>query len=91
MFKVYWTNAAGEPNSEDVTTLNDALASTERLRKSGNRFVTMVSENPEHVGKPGVATVSDGKTPDGSDYTWSKQHRAGKSRKTDALITNQDY
>jgi hypothetical protein len=44
-------------------------------------FVTMVSEDPNHVGKPGVDSVVDGKTPDGVAYTWNKASRIGQTKR----------
>lgn len=54
-----------------------ALSKAENLRKSGYKHVTISSELGDCVGKPGVSSVEDGKTPDGLDYEWSKQHRGG--------------
>ena len=47
----------------------------------GMTFVTMVSENPDSVGRPGVDSVVDGKTPDGVAYTWNKASRIGRVKK----------
>lgn len=83
MFKVYWTNRdTQEPYSEDFDTLVKAIQACEQLRKSGRTFVTMVSENPDQVGKPGAAGVVDGKLPDGSDYHWTKNDRVGAAFKS---------
>lgn len=73
MFKVYWTDLLGEPRSEEFNELSQALAHSKYLRDINRTFVTMVSENPNSVGKPGVDSVVDGKTPDGHDYTWMKR------------------
>lgn len=54
------------------------------LRDAGNRFVVSASEMAGSIGKPGVDSVKDGKTPDGVDYDWSKAHRAGATKKSDA-------
>lgn len=81
MFKIYWTDHDGAPNSFDEEDINVALRMTEEMRNAGMTFVTMVSENPNSIGKPGVAAVENGKTPDGQDYTWSKAGRAGKVRR----------
>ena len=54
-----------------------ALKFVEDKRREGMSFVTMVADNPGHVGKPGVAAIENGKTPDGLDYDWSKAGRAG--------------
>jgi len=63
MFKIYWTDNSGQPQKQDETSLQVALR--------------LVEDNPNHVGKPGVAAVENGKTPDGHDYDWSKATRAG--------------
>lgn len=81
IFKVYWTDPSGKPNSQDESDLSVALALAEAKRREGMSFVTMVSENPDHVGKPGVAAVENGKTPDGHVYDWSKAGRAGAIRR----------
>lgn len=73
MFKIYWTtedDAVGHLECEDLA---ESLNHTQRLRNSGNRFVSMVSENPNQVGKSGVAAVIDGKLPNGDDYTYTKR------------------
>lgn len=74
MYKIYYT----DPNTNkayawDERTLEGALDITEIFRNRGMRFVTMVSENPDQVGKSGVDAVVDGKLPDGLDYTWKKR------------------
>lgn len=67
MFKVYWTNPHNnESYSADFVALVDALKECEKLRECGRSFVTMVSENPDSVGRPGVADV-------GPDYDWKKR------------------
>ena len=72
MFKVYWTYG-DETYSTDFDSMTDALAECERLRKHGRRFVTMVSENIDQIGKMGVDTVVDGLCPDGIAYSWTKR------------------
>lgn len=69
MYCIYWTDGI-DPRSTTVFELTEALQISESKRKSGHRFVTMVSENPNQVGGSGVDSVVDGKLPDGSDYTW---------------------
>jgi hypothetical protein len=59
----------GFPSDE----MGAALKWMENLRKDGMRHVTMSSENPNSVGKPGVDSIVDGKTPDGHAYTWMKR------------------
>ena len=90
MFKIYWTDHDDQPHGHETTNLVQALQITKEKRDAGCTFVTMVSENPQHVGRPGVDAVVDGKTPDGQDYDWSKAGRAGKPRKGDRIITNKE-
>ena len=73
MFKVYWTDFTNAPQGIYTNTLQGALRISEEKRREGFTFVTMVSEDPNSVGKPGVDSVIDGKTPDGEDYTWMKR------------------
>ena len=40
------------------------------MRECLMSFVTMVSEDPNSVGKPGVDSVIDGVLPDGNIYEW---------------------
>jgi hypothetical protein len=72
MFKVYWSYAK-EAYSRDFDSMTDALAECESLRKHGRRFVTMVSEDLGNIGKPGVDSVVNGRTPDGVEYSWTKR------------------
>nr|WP_315847582.1 hypothetical protein [uncultured Rhodoferax sp.] len=90
MFKIYWTDETGHAHGLEAEAIVQALQITKQKRDAGYAFVTMVSENPQNAGKPGVDTVADGKTPDGQDYDWSKAGRAGRPRKTDRIITNKD-
>lgn len=73
MFKVYWTGSHRQPCSEDFADLGQALTHAQKMRECLMSFVTMVSEDPNSVGKPGVDAVVDGKTPDGEAYTWMKR------------------
>lgn len=83
MFRVYYTDPlTGWARGHDVTTINDALRVAEDFRRLGMIFVTMVSENPNSVGRPGVDSVVDGKTPDGVPYTWNKAGRIGRTKRT---------
>ena len=88
MFKIYWTDENQQAQGEETA---DLVQITKDKRDAGYHFVTMVSENTQHVGKPGVDTIVDGKTPDGQDYDWSKAGRAGKPRKNDKIVTNKDH
>lgn len=65
MYCVYW-DGEHECRSKVVTDLKEALTLAEEKRKAGFRFVTMVSENPNSVGKPGVDVT-------GPDYNWTKR------------------
>ena len=91
MFKIYWTSADNEACSQNETLLTRALDIVKEKRNAGYSFVTMVAEDPNHVGKPGVDAVVDGKTPDGQAYEWSKAGRAGAPRRHDKLVTNKDH
>lgn len=73
MFRVYWTDSAGAAQASDATELSTVLKQTEDLRKAGNRFVTMVSEDPNSVGLPGVDEITAGILPDGAEYSWRKR------------------
>ena len=82
MFKIYYTDPVTNwSHAHDADTLSEALQYTEGFRKLGMTFVTMVSENPNSVGKPGVDSVVDGKTPDGVAYTWNKASRIGQTQR----------
>jgi hypothetical protein len=91
MFKIYWTTSDHQACSQNEALLANALALVKEKRNAGHSFVTMVAEDPNQVGKPGVDAVENGKTPDGQDYDWSKAGRAGKPRKNDKLVTKKDH
>lgn len=73
MFKVYWTDRDGVSTGEVFDDMIVALNLTQRLRNEGFRFISMVTENVDQVGRMGVDAVIDGKLPDGSEYTWKKR------------------
>ncbi|CAB4138235.1 hypothetical protein UFOVP328_428 [uncultured Caudovirales phage] len=74
MYKVYFTNEHGDARSYNEETLVDALATAEGLRRNTRySFVTMVSEDPNSVGRPGVDEIKNGVLPDGHDYEWKKR------------------
>ena len=76
MFKVYYTDPkTNRAYNWDCTGLIDALSITERFRREGMTFVTMVSEDPNRVGKDGVDAVVEGVLPNGDAYTWKKRRR----------------
>ena len=91
MFKIYWTDAESKACSQDEELLTKALEVVKEKRDAGHSFVTMVAEDPRHVGKPGVDAVVNGKTPDGQDYEWSKTGRAGRPRRNDQIIATKDH
>ena len=91
MFKIYWTAANHEACSQDEALLTNALELVKEKRNAGYSFVTMVAEDLNQVGKPGVDAIVNGKTPDGQAYEWSKAGRAGTPRKNDKLVTRKDY
>ena len=91
MFKIYWTAANNEACSQNEALLTKALELVKEKRNAGYSFVTMVAEDPNQVGKPGVDAVVNGKTPDGEDYEWSKAGRAGTPRRSDKIVTRKDY
>jgi hypothetical protein len=79
MYVVYWLEAGLENESRacferfDADALGAALSFAESLRKrqaSGEAigFVSLCSENPHSVGKPGVADPPAG-------YDWKKRRR----------------
>ena len=77
MYKIYYTDDMDRDRSYKADKLEDALKIAEGLRRNEwNSFVIMVSENPDVVGKPGVDSVTDGKLPDGSNYTWMKRRNS---------------
>lgn len=91
---VYWiTKPSGEgmfPGFSEpkcrtfkATELVAALAFCQDQRTAGMRHVSLSSENADSVGEPGVNSIVDGKTPDGHDYEWSKQHRGAGPRKAE--------
>ena len=90
MFKIYWTDANHEACSENEERLTNALELVKEKRNAGSSFVTLVAEDPNQVGKPGVDAVVNGHTPDGHVYEWSKAGRAGKPRKHDKIVVIKD-
>jgi hypothetical protein len=70
MYRVYWTDFTNTPQGIYTNTLTGALKVAEEKRKEGFTFVTMVSEDPNSVGKPGVDSIIDGVLPDGNIYEW---------------------
>ena len=83
---VFWIDNTFEPSQPKVETflsseLGPALKFAEDQRKIGFPHVTISTELEDNIGKPGVNSVEDGKTPDGHDYEWSKKQRGDGPRK----------
>ncbi|RYF08447.1 MAG: hypothetical protein EOO31_02535 [Comamonadaceae bacterium] len=74
---VYWLQEPGVPAMQafESQQLMAALKFFEDRRKEGKRHVSVSSELPESVGKPGVNSVQDRQLPDGLAYEWTKTHR----------------
>ncbi len=66
----------------------ELLASLEFFRETQKRpsvsHVVSCAEMAAMVGKRGVESVVNGKTPDGKDYDWSKSTRAGRFKEADS-------
>lgn len=73
MYQVFCLTPQEEAEAYKCHTLIEALNQAKVLRECGCRYVAVVSENPNNVGKMGVDHVADGKLPDGTDYTWKKR------------------
>ena len=54
MYKVYWTNETNNACSAEIPQLQQTLVYVDLLRKQGMRYVTMVSDYADMVGKPGA-------------------------------------
>ncbi len=72
MYKVIFNNVAVE-----FDNLNSAMEHAKLIDK----FVSIKGGEFEIVGRFGVDTVKDGKTPDGVAYTWNKASRIGRVKK----------
>ena len=62
---------------QDFTSLDLAM----EYAKLINEFVTIDGGEFEIVGRFGVDSVADGKTPDGVAYTWNKASRIGRVKR----------
>lgn len=62
---------------QEFTSLDLAM----EYAKLINEFVTISGGEFEIVGRFGVDSVVDGKTPDGVAYTWNKASRIGSVKK----------
>ena len=82
-FTVYWMYKGITPNALQFSDMGAAMTYMETLRRAsagGTPYsaITMCSEMSNHIGKVGVDSVIDGKTPDGIEYDWNKSSRIGK-------------
>jgi len=95
-FTVYWMYKAVVPNALQFEDMSKAMAWMENLRKRAEieqfSAITMCAEMTAHVGKMGVDSVVDGKTPDGEVYDWNKSSRIGKVKNSerDKLVNKKD-
>jgi hypothetical protein len=62
---------------QEFETLELAMACAKTL----DEFVSITGNGVEIVGRFGVDSVQDGKTPDGVAYTWNKASRIGRVKK----------
>jgi hypothetical protein len=62
---------------QEFATLDLAMTHAKTL----NEFVSITGNGLEIVGRFGVDSVQDGKTPDGIAYTWNKASRIGRMKK----------
>jgi hypothetical protein len=72
MYKVIYNEVAVE-----FVDLDSAMSHAKLI----NQFVSIKGGEFEIVGKFGVDSVVDGKTPDGVAYTWNKASRIGRVKK----------
>lgn len=63
-----------------ISDLGEALKFAEQKRNEGFRFVTLVSENPNSVGKPGVDVT-------GPDYDWTKRRSTALRKDVLKVVT----
>ena len=86
-FTVYWMYKNLVPNALQFSDMSKALAWMADLRKRADTdqfsAITMCSEMSNHVGKVGVDSVADGKTPDGHVYDWNKDSRIGAMKRSE--------
>ena len=77
MIVIFYLRQDGSPDTYEYADTNfpQAVTMMETLRKQGMTHVCMSTAFENQVGKPGVASVENGLTPDGQIYDWSKQHR----------------
>jgi len=74
---VFWIDEVMEAQHQYFADADfvKALKVVEEKRKMGYEHVCMSTQLAGNIGKPGVSSVENGKTPDGHNYEWSKKHR----------------
>jgi hypothetical protein len=80
-YTIYWLDSDTDfPCVHRESDLVLALQFMEKLRKKPQFYgsIAMCSENMDSVGKSGVDSVKDGKTPDGVEYSWVKRRDGGQ-------------
>jgi len=71
---VFWLQDGAKHLTFKDLELVEALAFCQRQRNEpGVSHVSLSSENPDSVGKPGVDSVQDGLLPNGEGYGWKKR------------------
>jgi hypothetical protein len=76
-YMVFWFNAGPQCEFFLPEEMSLALSRMNDIRKdSSNEFVTFASQDVNRVGKDGVDSIVDGKTPDGHPYTWMKRRNS---------------
>ena len=92
VFHIEHTGSESVPRHAEFkdSELSLALNHCESLRGRMGQVshVVISSELSDMVGRPGVAAVVDGKTPDGQAYDWSKSGRAGRFKASDITKTH---
>ena len=54
MYKIYYSDDPDNASAYNVSELKTALSAVEALRQVGYKYVTLVSDYANMVGKPGV-------------------------------------
>ena len=93
VYRIYYTDPDTDfPHAKTVGDLNEALRTSELLRKDGFKFVTMVSEHSNMVGQTGVQSVQNGKLPNGDAYVYTKKDALSQRTKnlTDDTVVKLD-
>ena len=69
MYKVYWTDSAGQSHGREHASITAMLEHSRNLREQpGMRFITTVGEDPNCVSLQGVSDPA-------ADYAWKKRRK----------------